>query len=207
MEIAKKMTEKIREWVARQDRKKLIENTAVVIIIGVIIIIAGSTLFGHKDNRKDNSVPETAATDNRTFRTDGTEIRTDAEDIETRLQTILSQIQGVGKVDVMVTYSATSEKVPAYDVKRSQDETDEKDSEGGTRKMRAEEYESNLVYEDSSTGGKTPVILKKLVPEIRGVLVVAEGAENVEVRDRICKAVTVVLDISAHKVQVVQRKK
>ena len=68
MEIAKKMTEKIREWVARQDRKKLIENTAVVIIIGVIIIIAGTTLFGHKDNRKDNSVPETAATDNRTFR-------------------------------------------------------------------------------------------------------------------------------------------
>ena len=67
MEIAKKMTEKIREWVARQDRKKLIENTAVVIIIGVIIIIAGSTLFGHKDNRKDNSVPETAATDNNAF--------------------------------------------------------------------------------------------------------------------------------------------
>ncbi|HEY8348584.1 MAG TPA: stage III sporulation protein AG [Clostridiales bacterium] len=205
METVYKIIGRIREWIARQDRKKLAENTAIVIIIGVIIIIAGSAILAPRKSRQDAPVQETARSG-----TAHADIVQDAEkegDIETRLKSILSQIEGVGKVDVMITYSSTAEKVPAYDIKRSQDETEEKDSAGGTRKIRGEEYESSLAYEDMSSGGKSPVILKKLEPEIRGVLVVAEGAENIEVRDRICRAVTVVLDVSANRVQVVQRKK
>lgn len=207
MEVVKKLIERVREWIVRQDRKKLIENSAIVLIIGVIIIIAGSTILGRRGSQPDDRVRETAAAAGRTAASEGDHGRADDGDIEKKLQSILSQIQGAGKVDVMVTYSATGEAVPAYDIKRSHEETDEKDSEGGTRKIRGEEYESSLAFEDSPAGGKSPVILKKLEPEIRGVLVVAEGAENVEVRDRICRAVTVVLDIPAHKVQVVQRKK
>jgi stage III sporulation protein AG len=203
MEIFNGIIKKIKDWIAGQDRKKLIENTAVVIIIGVIIIIAGSVLL-KPDKGSEEPVAQQGGN------TGGTdeEMTADAgESVESRLKTLLSQIQGVGKVDVMITYSASRENVPAYDIKKSGSSTEEKDSEGGERKVREEEYESVLAYEDSPAGGKRPVVLKQLEPEVKGVLVVAEGADNVEVRDRICSAVTVVLDVPMHKVRVIQRKK
>ncbi|HOQ07523.1 MAG TPA: stage III sporulation protein AG [Clostridiales bacterium] len=206
MEIASKIIGRIKEWIARQDRKKLIENTAIVIIIGVIIIIAGSSILAPKNRREDAPVPETLKPEADSVPANGMNAVKEA-DVEARLKSILSQIEGAGKVDVMITWSATEELVPAYDIKRSQEETEEKDSAGGTRKIKGEEYESTVAYEELSSGVRSPVILKKLKPEIRGVLVVAEGADSVEVRERITRAVAVVLDISANRVQVVQRKK
>ena len=38
MGTLKNLIGNIREWIAAQDRKKLIENTAIVIIVGMIII-------------------------------------------------------------------------------------------------------------------------------------------------------------------------
>lgn len=197
------LIKRVKELIAGQSRKKLIENTAIVIIIGVIVIIAGGTIFsGGKSDVSQNEQLKggnTADTSQLAASTgDGT---------EARLKLLLTQMQGVGKVDVMITYSTTRENVPAYDMKKNQSSTQEKDSEGGTRSINEEEYDSTLVYEDSSAGGKTPVILKELEPEVKGVLVVAEGADSVEVRERIFNAVTVVLDVPVHKVQVVQRKK
>jgi len=208
MEIFNSIISKIKKWIADQDKKKLIENTAIVIIVGVIIIIAGSTLFGGNDGG-DPGYPleiqqpaaEALAADNEQ------KANTGPDELESRLRTLLSQIQGAGKVDVMITYSSAGESIPAYDVKKSTENTEEKDSEGGTRNISQEEYESVLAYEDSQSGGKSPVILKRLEPEIKGVLVVAEGADNVEVRERLLSAVSVVLDVPKHKVQVVQRKK
>lgn len=203
MEIINGIIKKIKDWIAGQDRKKLIENTAVVIIIGVIIIIAGSVLLSPKKDNEESLLRQGV----NIGETDVNMSADAGDDTEIRLRTLLSQIQGVGKVDVMITYSASRENVPAYDIKKSGSSTEEKDSEGGARNVREEEYESELVYEDSPTGGKRPVVLKQLEPEVKGVLVVAEGADNVEVRDRICNAVTVVLDVPVHKVRVIQRKK
>ena len=65
---------------------------------------------------------------------------------------------------------------------------------------------SYTTYKKSSNGSRFH-ILKKTEPEVRGVLVVAEGADNIVVRERIINAVTVALDIPLHRVEVVQRKK
>ncbi len=199
MEILKKL----KGMIEGQDRKKLVENTVIVIIIGIIIIVAGSTLFKGKgtdvSQDKNETAPKTAASDNMST--------SDATDDESRLQALLSQMMGVGRVDVMITYATSSENVPAYDTKKNQSGTQEKDSGGGTRNISQDEYDSTLAYEDSSDGGKKPVILKKLEPEVKGVLVVADGADSAEVRERICNSVMVVLDVPVHKVQVVQRKK
>lgn len=197
MEIFKKL----KAVVEGQDRKKLIENTVIVIIVGVIIIIAGSTLFKVKgtDASQKETVPKAIVSGNLA-------VSGESED-ESRLKVLLSQMKGVGNVDVMITYTTSSENVPAYDTKKNQSGTQEKDSGGGTRNISQEEYDSTLAYEDSSDGGKKPVILKEIEPEVKGVLVVADGADNAEVREKICSSVMVVLDVPAHKVQVVQRKK
>lgn len=193
---------RIKEMIRGQSKTKLIQNTAIVIIIGIIVIIAGGTLF----RSREAEAPKTnAKAGNTSDLPDLNDFSTDAT--ESRLKSLLSQIQGVGKVDVMITYSATKESIVAYDTKKNQSTTDEKDSGGGTRSVVEEEYDSTLVYQESHNGGKVPVIIKELEPKVKGVLVVAEGAESVEVKERILFAVTVVLDVPAHKVQVVQRKK
>jgi stage III sporulation protein AG len=199
MEILKKL----KAVIEGQDRKKLIENTVIVIIVGVIIIIAGSTLFKVKGTDASQDEKETFP---KTMVTGNPAVSGESDD-ESRLKVLLSQMKGVGNVDVMITYTTSSENVPAYDIKKNQSGTQEKDSGGGTRNISQEEYDSTLAYEDSSDGGKKPVILKEIEPEVKGVLVVAAGADNAEVRERICGSVMVVLDVPAHKVQVVQRKK
>lgn len=194
---------KVKEILGKQSKKKMIENTVIAIIIGIIIIIAGGTMFGgEKKNIPKEEVKKTAVTQDE-FKDTTSEI----DETEKKLKSILSQIQGVGKLDVMITYASTRENVPAYDIKKSLNQTTEEDSEGGTRDISQEEYDSTLAYEDSVNGGKEPVILKELQPEIKGVLVVAEGAGRIEVRERICNSVIVVFDIPAHRVHVVQRKK
>lgn len=193
---------RIKEWIAGRDRKKLIENSAIVVIIGIIIIIAGSTIFsGNK--------PDTNAQQQKAGNTiDVVRQSTSSGDLlETKLKSVLAQMQGVGKVEVMITYESSGEEIPAYDIKKSESNTQEKDNEGGTRSISEEDSDSALAYEDTPEGGKAPVILKETEPEVRGVLVVAEGADNVTVRQRIISAVTVVLDVPIHKVEVSQRRK
>ncbi len=195
----------IKKWIEGQDRKKLIENAVIVAIIGVIVIIAGSTLFSGSKSGAHVPVQEQQKNEktSEVLRRDGPSI--DAK--EEKLKSILSQMQGVGKVDVMITYDSSEENIPAFDTRKSQSSTVEKDNEGGTRTVTQEDFDSTLAYEDSSDGGNVPVILKKTEPEVRGVLVVAEGADNIVVRERIINAVRVALDIPLHRVEVVQRKK
>lgn len=204
MDFIGNIAKRIKEYVAGHDRKKLIENTVIVAIIGIIIIIAGSAIFrgGKPDDGAGEREDAVKAGDALGRNCQG------MDKTEEKLKSILSQVQGVGKVDVMITYETTSENVPAYDIKKNSSRTEEKDGDGGSRSIEQEEYDSKLAYEESVPGGeKTPVIIKELEPKVRGVLVVAEGAESVIMKERICSAVSVVLDIPAHKVEVIQRKK
>ncbi|MEN6313696.1 MAG: stage III sporulation protein AG, partial [Clostridiaceae bacterium] len=182
---------RIKDMIDGQSRKKLIENTAIVIVIGIIVIIAGGSIFGGNKSKEPGKAQQNSGSAGGSSLT----AASSADDTELKLKSLLSQMQGVGKVDVMVTYYTSKEEVPAYDIKRNQSSTDEKDSEGGTRRVSEEEYESTLAYEDSSSGGKSPVILKELEPEVKGVLVVAEGADSVVVRERVINAVAVLLDV------------
>ena len=197
------LIKRIKEWIANQDRKKQIENTAIVIIVGIIIIIAGSTFFsGNKSGTAVKEQQKPAGISDPVNNSTAT-----VDTLEVKLRSVLAQIQGVGKVDVMITYESSAEEIPAYDTKRSESTTQEKDSEGGTRNITQEDYDSALAYKDTPEGGKAPVILKETKPKVRGVLVVAEGAGTVTIRQQILSAVTVVLDVPVHKVEVAQRKK
>jgi stage III sporulation protein AG len=51
-----------------------------------------------------------------------------------------------------------------------------------------------------------PIVLETKKPVIRGVLVVAQGAENIHVKQMILEAVTRVLDVPQHKVAVLPKK-
>ena len=70
-------------------------------------------------------------------------------DLQTQLEDILSKMNGIGKVDVLITYSQTSTVVPMYSQTESTSITEETDSSGGTRKQES----SNLNKEVITDGG------------------------------------------------------
>ena len=195
---------KIKEMLENKNRKKLVENAVFVIIIGIIIIIAGGVFFSKSEKTNNDGSPQQSTGAVEALKT---LTSTEKDATEERLKAILSQIQGVGKVDVMITYTVSKENIPAYDVKKSDSNTDEKDSGGGTRNISQNDSDSTVVYEDNQSGGKRPVIVKEVQPVVKGVLVVAEGAASPQVMEKICKSVQILMDIPIHKVQVVEMKK
>ncbi len=205
MWMSKKISDFLKKLYSTHGRKKIIENTVIVIIAGMIILIAGSSLFDSGKDKK-NSLPENTGAEVEAASKEARDPINENTSLEERIAAILSRIEGVGKVDVMITYASDGEIVPAVNTKVNESDTDEKDSGGGTRKIREDNRETTIAYEEMQ-GTKKPIILTQKEPEVRGVIVVAEGGDNVIVRDKICKAVQVLLDVPIHKVQVFERKK
>jgi len=208
MDKIKKLMEYFKKLLKSEKNNKMGENLIILIIIGVIIIIAGSTLFGEKDKPKNDNTGKSV--DNKTVEdvkdVSVVGVNTERTEIEKNIEHILSQINGAGKVDVLVTYSSGREIVPYSDIKKNDELTDEKDSNGGTRKIDQSSYESQIAYEDSGNGVQKPIILKELMPEVKGVVVVADGASDTLVKESLVNAVKVLLDIPIHKIQVFERK-
>ncbi|TYQ13368.1 UNVERIFIED_CONTAM: stage III sporulation protein AG [Acetivibrio alkalicellulosi] len=203
MEKFKKILNQIKSMLTKEN-KKLGESLVILVIIGVIIIIAGGSLFGGKKNQKDT---EDISMQQKVETLGNVKNNDEKSELELKMEEILSQISGAGEVKVMVTYTSGIEIIPLTDVKRSDSNTDEQDSAGGTRKSVQSSFESSIVYEEVGGGVKKPIIVKELYPEVKGVVVVAEGAAEATVREGLLNAVRVLLDIPIHRIQVYEREK
>jgi len=195
----KKLLEKLLQ---NKNRKKVIENSVIVIIIGIIAIVAGGSLFPKKEEKKEtvnSSVTQVVDTAAKVE-------PNDADQNEKRLEELLTKVKGAGKVNVMVTYVSGKEIVPAYDIKRNENDTEEKDSGGGVRSIKQYDSENKVVYEEIQGNNKKPIVLKELMPQVKGVVVVAEGASDPEVRERLARAVQVLLDVPVHRIEVLESK-
>lgn len=125
---------------------------------------------------------------------------------EKQLQEALEQIVGVRNVTVMVNVADTEKKIYEKNVSVKKQVTDESDREGGRRSVDDTTREEQIVI--VRNGDKEePLIVTTKKPEIRGVLVVAEGVENLQVKSMVIEAVSRVLDVPSHKVSVQPKKK
>ncbi len=202
MKQLKDLIEFFKGFLNNHNKKKVIENSVIIIILGIVVIIAGGSIFG-KNDAKDSTAEDKAKVENDV---EASAVAADEKmEIEKRMEILLSKIEGAGKVDVMVTYVSGKELVPAYDIKKSENDTQEKDSGGGSRDVKQNDTENKVVYEESQGGNKKPVILKEIQPEVKGVLVVADGASDPVVKENLFRAVQVLLDVQTHKIQVLER--
>ncbi|MDP4092058.1 MAG: stage III sporulation protein AG [Bacillota bacterium] len=200
-----KLKEFFQNLVNGKNKKKIIENSIIAIIIGIIIIIAGSSLFG--GGSKKQAATLTDAKNTVTETPTAATVSDEKQYLEKELESILSQIAGAGKVSVMITYDSGKESVPAVDVKKSDNDTQEKDTSGGTRDINQSNYESSIAYEEAQGGSKKPIILKELEPKVKGVIIISDGADDPQVREELCSAAQVSLDVPVYKIQVYQRSK
>ncbi len=123
------------------------------------------------------------------------------ENLCQELQSILSQIDGAGKVGVSITLSSNGVKNYASNSKNEIRETSEQDRNGGDRKIREENLSSDI-----AVSGSSALLVEEKAPNVMGVLVVAEGAKDAAIREKLTDATATLLNISPHQVSVVARK-
>ncbi|HHW40716.1 MAG TPA: stage III sporulation protein AH [Syntrophomonadaceae bacterium] len=128
------------------------------------------------------------------------------KELESRLEKVLGSVAGAGSVQVTVTLSSGQENVFAQNINKQNRIIEEKDQAGGNRKTTEVNEQGSLVFAETLNGGKDdPVLIKAKRPEVAGVLVLAEGAKDPELREKLAQAVETLLDIPPHKVTVLAK--
>ena len=123
--------------------------------------------------------------------------------LEMRMETILTSLEGAGATKVMVTTSGSTEKILAEEVVQNSLDIDEITQAGNRKTSEKEDVERKIVKEK----GDTPFVIKETKPEIEGVLVLAEGADDVNIKNAIIQSVSSLLDVPVHKIAVYKMSK
>lgn len=195
------LSEKLKKMFSKNDgnNKKKIENILVFIVILAITIVAINYIWnGDKWSQSSNSVPD-AENDNTVVQV-SSDVNYDEN--EEKLANILSNIAGVGKVKVLLTYSQTSTYVPIYNENVKSSNTTETDSAGGSRTVEENDSQKEVIYKEDSSGNREPVTQSIISPKIEGAIITAEGADNAEVKTAIVQAVEAATGLATHKIQV-----
>lgn len=182
----------IKKYLEKVNNKELMRNLFIILIIGIILIIIADIFIKEKKGVNQNLKLENEVKNPTNTETDYGTV------LENKLEDVLSQLKGVGSVKVMITLEDTIEKIPAFNTTKNNETTNELDSQGGTREIIREDTTIQVV-----TGNEgSLIVLKEIKPTIKGVIVIAEGAEDLEVKERLYEAVKTVLGISGSKVEV-----
>lgn len=123
---------------------------------------------------------------------------------ESQLKDVLGKIVGVENVSVMVNLESSEETVVEKDRRETQQVTEENDQKGGTRKINEHTVEDKVVLHRTEEGEK-PIVVKRIKPRVRGVLIVAEGAEDLKRKALIIEAVQRVLEVPVHRISVLPK--
>ncbi|MBQ6379985.1 MAG: hypothetical protein IJJ41_00090 [Clostridia bacterium] len=172
--------EKLKLWekVPQQKRVKVLLLVGLVAIIGIVL---SESFSGDKDKTEPEQTKQSV------------DLEAYADKVENRLQQILACVDGVGKCEVMVTVDSSQESVYSSE--------SESQSQSGENAASASQKNTYVIVDDD---GEKPILEKEIEPKIRGVIVVCEGADQVEVREAVIECVRAGLGITSANISVVK---
>lgn len=203
----KKITDDVKGFL---DKNSKIKSLLVICLVLIFILIAmnvvgSSSVFNSKltsiSNDTSKSEQNTDVLNKKTVSSSEYEEKQKAD-----LINILKKMDGVGDVDVMITFENGEQKVPAYDKTEQKSTTEETDTQGGKR-VNNQNNDNSKVVMTQNDGKNEPFILTTYKPKIVGIVIVAEGAENSKTKYEIEQAVSKLYDVSLDKVNVYSMKK
>ncbi|HIT33039.1 MAG TPA: hypothetical protein IAC31_00195 [Candidatus Faecousia intestinigallinarum] len=121
------------------------------------------------------------------------ETGTDGESVEEQLSRILSQIQGAGRVEVMLT-----EALGEQTVYQTNDETNTDQDSNAVRR--------ETVIIANGDRGESGLVQQVNPPQYLGALVVCQGADSPAVRLAVTEAVSKVTGLGANRISVLKMK-
>lgn len=185
------------------NNKKKIENLVFLVVILIITVVAINAIWNgnsKKNKQEENSQNSKQLAQNINNISIETSSSTSKE-LEKNLETILSRIQGVGEVKVFINYSESSEIIPMYNEASKNSNTEEKDTQGGIRKIQEQDSQKEIIYKEEN-GEKMPITKKIVEPKVQGAIITAKGAGDVNIKTSIIQAVEAVTGLATHKIQV-----
>ena len=181
-----------------RSRKK--EQLLTALLVAAILLLA----FWPTKSREDTDEEE--AVQSMPLETGQTTTATDErENLENQLKRILQQVEGVGMVDVAITLESTGSKTVEKDTPDSSSSS-EKSGGGESEKSENRSIQEETVYLEDADGTKTPYVIKETMPEVRGVLVIAQGADDLSIVEEIKEAAMALFHLEAHKIKVMKMK-
>lgn len=185
------------------------ENMIIFILFGVLIFIIALPI-------KENKSTKSTLTDSKSeiIKEQKTQVSSEQEITETdyvnylekKLESTLSLVEGVGKIKVMITVSASQKEVVEKDRATNRSSTTETDAEGGTRNINNTESSETTLYTVDINGNQIPYVTQVCEPEITGVMVVAQGAGRENVNSDITESIQALFGIEAHKIKIAKMK-
>lgn len=184
----------------KKERKKItlkdfgVEKILLIAIAGVILLVTNFSEWRTRAAPEENSETQNAVavSENEAY----------IESLENKLVHILENVDGVGKVEVMITLEASRESV------LNKDDTEELETEtetsDGTKNERQSSRRENETVLSDETGESAPYVIKELEPEIAGVVIACEGADNNTVAAAVTEAAQVLFGISVNRIKVLK---
>lgn len=192
---------------------KLNPKTVGIILICGIGILGIMQLTGSKPSTAvqsapivtDTSTADTIATFKQQNKSSSPEIAKEESNYEQQLKTMLESISGVKNVTVMVNLEASDTQVLQQNVSQHSQITEESDKEGGKRHVEdTQTNQDTVIVKDG--GAESPVVIKTEKAAIKGVLVIAGGVDNIQIKQMVIEAVTRVLGVGSNRVAVLPMK-
>ncbi|MCH5267751.1 MAG: stage III sporulation protein AG [Lachnospiraceae bacterium] len=121
---------------------------------------------------------------------------------EKQLEELLTKVDGVGKVQVMITLASSEEKITLQNDSATQEST-VGNSTQQSQERQSMSVETVLIHRD---GEEAPYLVQIISPEVEGVVVVAQGSDGSKVDTEIIAAVQALFSVDAHKIRVMRMK-
>ncbi|MDP4161604.1 MAG: stage III sporulation protein AG [Bacillota bacterium] len=184
----------------------------LVLCLGATFMLVGNMLL--KNQPSASVVPaiksvDTKAEDVPAFGMKKSSINNEMENYEQayegQMKDALESMLGVNDVKVVVNIDSSDIKIFEKNKVLKNQTTNETDRDGGKRQVEDSSVDEQLVI--IRNGDKeVPIVVQTQKPKIRGVLVVAKGAEDIHVKKSIIEAVTRALDVPSFRVSVMPKK-
>lgn len=192
-----------------ENQKKKIENLVFFLILLIIVVIAINLILNPQKDKNSNTVinseKQFVSQNTNTVVLANEENVTNVQNqeyiLKKDLEKILSNIQGAGQVQVMITYTESSEIKAMFNENIKESTTEETDSTGGVRTISQTDSSKEVVYAEDN-GKKLLITEKVIMPKVEGAIILAEGADNASIKNNIILAVEAVTGLSTHKIQV-----
>ena len=120
---------------------------------------------------------------------------------EQHLEKMLEKMDGVGKVCVVVSLQSSEELILEKNAPYRRQTTDETRS-GEQSKTTETESDSQVVFYENSDGRQVPIVVRRCAPTVKGIVVLAQGADRPGIREKISQLLVALFGIDEHKIKV-----
>lgn len=189
-------------WIKKEEKDGEKKDSSRYLRLILALGLAGMLLIGLSEcsfgSQKTDALPANVSSESSTATQDA------AIQLEQRLLRVLQEMEGVGRVEVMITMEGTGESVYATEEKE-QSSNQSQYTEGGETLQSIQNNrtsEENYLLVENQDGKRQALLVSRSEPQVKGVIVICEGADQSAVCQAVTEAVTTVLHITSNRVYV-----